>query len=244
MRTTDDFPFYNGLPVRLTTRQWCLVLAGTALGFAALIAPAPGFRDRWGQFIPAALFVVIPLAALAIATPQYWKALFHRIRVRDVGVMVLIALLNLVISFAVGLLVMKLHGSEANPVFKAIASQSAVDRELFFLKTIPQLLGEELVTMLPMLALMTLFHSRMRMSRRSAIVLAWLLSALLFGALHLPTYGWNFVQCLVVIGSARLVLSLAYLWTRNLWVSTGAHILNDWALFGLPLLLTGLAVQP
>lgn len=243
MRTTDDFPFYNEVPVRFTTWQWCLVLSGTALGFAALIAPLPWFREGWGQFIAAMLFAAIPVAALAVATPQYWNTLFHRIRWSDIGVMVLIALLSLVISFAAGLLVMKLHGAESNPVFEAIATQSVADLQLFFLRTPPQLLGEELITMLPMLALMTLFHSRLGRSRRSAIVLAWLLSALLFGALHLPTYGWNFVQCFIVIGSARLVLSLAYLWTKNLWVSAGAHVLNDWALFGLFLLAARLPVQ-
>ncbi|MDZ7936908.1 MAG: CPBP family intramembrane glutamic endopeptidase, partial [Rhodoferax sp.] len=42
----------------------------------------------------------------------------------------------------------------------------------------------------------------------------------------------NWAQCLLIIGSARLVLSLAYLKTRNLWVSTLAHIINDWVLFG------------
>ncbi|MDR0216805.1 MAG: CPBP family intramembrane metalloprotease [Comamonas sp.] len=241
MRTTNDFPFYNGTPVQLSTWQWCLVLAGTALGFTALIVPIPLFEDRWGQFIPAILFATVPLAALALATPRYWKELFHRIRWREIGVMVLIALLSLAVSLAVGVLVKKLHGMEANPVFDAMTTQSAADQSLFFLRTIPQLLGEELVTMLPLLALMTLFHSRMGLSRRAAIILAWLLSAMLFGALHLPTYGWNLVQCLVVIGSARLVLSLAYLWTKNLWVSAGAHILNDWTLFGLSLLTAGLS---
>ncbi|MDR2296756.1 MAG: CPBP family intramembrane metalloprotease [Comamonas sp.] len=243
MRKVNDFPFYNGAPARLATWQWCLVLAGTALGFALLIAPVPWFKGRWNQFIPTMLFVVVPLVALAIATPQHWKALFHRIGWRDVGVMVLIALLNLVISLAMGWLVKKLHSVESNPVFQAIATQGAAERELFFLRTIPQLVGEELVTMLPMLALMTLFYSRLGLSRKSAIVLAWLVSALLFGALHLPTYGWNFIQCFAIIGSARLVLSLAYLWTKNLWVSAGAHILNDWALFGTSLLLAMLPAQ-
>jgi hypothetical protein len=48
------------------------------------------------------------------------------------------------------------------------------------------------------------------------------------------------VQSFVIIGSARLVLSLAYMKTKNLWVSTGAHILNDWSLLGLSLLGAGL----
>lgn len=54
--------------------------------------------------------------------------------------------------------------------------------------------------------------------------------ALLFGASHLPTYDWNMVHAFAVIGSARLML-LPYMMTKNIWVSTGAHILNDWTLF-------------
>ncbi|RYE67123.1 MAG: CPBP family intramembrane metalloprotease, partial [Oxalobacteraceae bacterium] len=72
-------------------------------------------------------------------------------------------------------------------------------------------------------------------------LLAWLLSAVVFGLAHLPTYGWNLVQCLVVIGSARLVLTLAYLKTKNIWVSFGAHVINDWTLFGTGLLMGGMA---
>ena len=48
------------------------------------------------------------------------------------------------------------------------------------------------------------------------------------------------MQCLVVIGSARLVLTWAYVWTKNIWVSTGAHILNDWALIAPTVFLTPL----
>ncbi|WP_439487097.1 CPBP family intramembrane glutamic endopeptidase [Blastomonas fulva] len=70
---------------------------------------------------------------------------------------------------------------------------------------------------------------------------AWLVSAIIFALLHLPTYNWNIVQCVVVIGSARFVLTLAYVWTKNIWVSTGAHIINDWTLIGSTVLLTPLA---
>ncbi len=52
-----------------------------------------------------------------------------------------------------------------------------------------------------------------------------------FALAHLPAYGWNLSHCLIVIGSARLVLTLAYMTTKNVWVSTGTHVLNDWALF-------------
>ena len=69
------------------------------------------------------------------------------------------------------------------------------------------------------------------MTRRVGIGIALLASSLIFGAAHLPTYDWNWTQSLVVIGTARIMLTLAYILTRNLWVSAGAHILNDWAGF-------------
>jgi membrane protease YdiL (CAAX protease family) len=49
------------------------------------------------------------------------------------------------------------------------------------------------------------------------------------------------VQCLVVIGSARLVLTWAYVSTKNIWVSTGAHIINDWTLIGMTVFVAPLA---
>jgi len=36
---------------------------------------------------------------------------------------------------------------------------------------------------------------------------------------------------MIGIRSARVILTLAYAVTRNLWVSAGAHILNDWSGF-------------
>jgi len=47
----------------------------------------------------------------------------------------------------------------------------------------------------------------------------------------------------VIIGGARLVLTLPYVMTKNIWVSTGAHIINDWTLFGGAMLLMGLAAR-
>ena len=81
------------------------------------------------------------------------------------------------------------------------------------------------------------------MGRNASVLMAWLVSAVAFGLVHLPTYNWNLVQCLVIIGSARLVLTWAYVWTKNIWVSTGAHIINDWAIMATTVVLTPLVPQ-
>ena len=86
----------------------------------------------------------------------------------------------------------------------------------------------------------TWLTNRFGVGRKGAIVGAWLISSLLFGLIHLPTYDWNLIQCIVVIGSARMVLTLPWILTKNIWVSTGAHIVNDWLLFSMSLLGAGL----
>lgn len=52
---------------------------------------------------------------------------------------------------------------------------------------------------------MALCH-RIGLTRTQAILIAWLATAIWFGAAHLPTYGWNFAQAFLIIGVARLVL--------------------------------------
>ena len=232
----DDFPYYNGKPVGLSGKQWLLLMLGVLAGFLVLIAPLPLFAGSIGQFIPATLFFAIPLATLAWVTPQHWIALFRRVTSCDIKWMILFALLTIVVTMVIGLMVMQTLGTHSNPVLAGMATQTPVELMLFFLKTLPQLLGEEVLTILPFLALMTFLFTRLHWSRKGAIIGAWLLSALLFGAAHLPTYDWNMVQAFVVIGSARLILLLPYIMTKNIWASAGAHILNDWTLFMIVLL--------
>ncbi len=69
-----------------------------------------------------------------------------------------------------------------------------------------QLIGEEAVTILPLLAVLWLCVTKLGLSRGVGLVIAVLVSTVWFAAMHLPTYDWNIVQCLGVIGTARLVL--------------------------------------
>jgi len=116
---------------------------------------------------------------------------------------------------------------------------SYFERGLFYLKTILQLFGEEVVSVLPFLAVMWLCHAKLGVRRNVAIAIAWIAAALLFGALHLPTYSWNFIQCFVIIGVARIVLLSGYVMTKNILVAAAAHILNDWVLFTVMVVALG-----
>ena len=236
-----DFPFYDGVPVSLSGARWLFVMAAVVVAFVVLVAPLPWPEGPLGSLIPAVLFAAIPLAALARVAPGHWTAIFGRVGGRELRLMIGFALLNVVLSMGVGILVRAVTDVTPNAAATALAAMGTVERVAFLARTLPQLLGEELVTLLPFLALLTLLTARLRVGRRRAVVVAWVVTSLLFGLLHLPTYDWNLVQCVVVIGTARMVLTLAWILTKNVWVSTGAHVLNDWFLFALSLVGAGLA---
>jgi membrane protease YdiL (CAAX protease family) len=232
-----DFPFYNGIPRSLSGSQWAIVLAGVVLGFAALIAPVEFYRTTVGGFVAVIVFFAIPLAALAIVAGNDWKALFRRLGFRDFLWILGVAVANIAVSVVVVLLLRHFFDMNPNPVGGILGEATDAERTLFYLNTIPQLFGEEVVSVIPFLAKLWLCHAKLGMQIKPSVLLAWLGAALFFGAIHLPTYEWNFVQCFVVIGTARVVLLLGYLATKNILVSTGAHIINDWATFTLIVVL-------
>lgn len=236
----SDFPFYNGVPVPITGAQWLLVMVAVAAGFAMLTLPIRWPGGAWSGMIPALLFAAIPMVALARVAPGHWRAIFGRVGGRELRLMIGFALLNIVVSLSVGVAVHAFAKVASNAATTQLADLDALGRVAFFAKTVPQLFGEEVLTLLPFLALMTALHGRAGLGRRGAIIGAWLISSLAFGLIHLPTYDWNLIQCIVIIGTARLVLTLPWILTKNIWVSTGAHIVNDWLLFGAGLVGAGM----
>jgi membrane protease YdiL (CAAX protease family) len=236
-----DFPFYNGQPVALGARQWGFVLLAAAAAYAALYIPlftAWRVSAGWGALVPAMVFPVLPLLALRQAAGRHrWQVLFRRMGWRDVRLAAGLVLLNIVATVLVALVVSHFFGAVPNPVVKLLAGMGTTERLVFAAMTVPHLIGEEIMTVLPFLALLTWLAGPLGLPRRWAIAGAWLGSSLLFGALHLPTYGWNVAQSLLIIGFSRLVLTLGYLRTRNLSVCAVAHIANDWLLLGGVMLL-------
>lgn len=231
------FPYVDGTPAALGLRDGLLVLLACAVAFAALV-----WLPRWmpgvpGSWAGALAFVGLQLAGLRVAVGPAWRALFRRPRMRDL----LIALACVPLAFALPAVVALGVVGNANLSANAII-QNAGDLpvpqivNLFAVSGI-QLLGEELITILPLLVLMAALH-RARLRPWLVVGIAWVATALMFGALHLPTYHWHVGQALLVIGAARLVLTGVYLLTRNLWASTLAHVVNDWWFLALAIAMT------
>ena len=228
-----DFPFYRGVPRSISPAGWITVLVFCVLGFAALITPTPFLSGQIAHWVAVLLFVVLPLAGLRIAAGPDWRALFPVIRWKDVGIGLAFVPVTVLTSAAIAVFFVKGGVTAANPVIGMLTSLSPTDLALFIASTLPQLLGEEIITVLPFLTVLTLLHRGIKLPRAAAIFGAWVVSAAIFAALHLPTYGWHILQTLAVIGTARLALTLPFLITKSIWSSTIAHVTNDWLLFAL-----------
>lgn len=229
MSAKADLPYYAGPPVAIGVAGWLFVILAVVIAFFQLTflpLPTPPLN-----FIPTVLFTGLPLLALMAATGWRKPAIFGRVGIKEIGIGIGFGLLTVAVSGIIGFAVSGLFGANANPAIAGLTSIGAVDLLVFLARTFIQLIGEEVVSILPLLAVLWLCVSKLGLSRRVGLVIAVVASTVWFAAMHLPTYNWNFLQCLSIIGSARIVLTLAYLFTRNLWVSSIAHIFNDWTLF-------------
>lgn len=232
-RDDRDFPYYNGEPVEIPAWKWALVVVGCVAGFVALTTiPA---ANNVELLVPRTLFTVIMLAVFILLTGRYWSAIVKKPTGADWAAMLVYGISTLVVSFIVGAIVQSIFGATANTATQGLAAGGAPEIVTFYIGTAIQLLGEELFSILPFLAIVYVLYAKVKLSRKSSVIIAWLVVAVYFGAAHLPTYGWNVAQALLIIGVARLVLTLAYIRTKNILVSTGAHILNDW--FGFTFVL-------
>lgn len=226
-RENDDFPFYSELESPLNWKNSIVVLIAIAVGFIL-------FSYGVGGPVQPFMNVIFPLAALILVARKEWTSLFRKLKARDIITILGAYIVNIIASFAVGALIVKLFGATANPAIDAL-SGNFVDQIPFFLKTIPMLFGEELISILPFLIILRVGVQKFNMSRKAAIILALIVTAILFGAYHLPTYNWNLGQAILGIGIARIILLYPYIKTKNIWTSFIAHVLNDWTLFAFAL---------
>ncbi len=238
-----DYPYYDGRPAAVSMLDWVIVLAALAVGFAVLIGlPTPAWIDKTlSNLARATLFSAIPLATLAWRVGPHWNAIFRGFHSSYVGWGVLFGVLNLVVTALIGFVAVNRFDLARNELVGGLSEGNIPGGPaMFYLATGIQLFGEEVITILPFLFLLWLARNSLGMSRGVSVGIAWIGSAILFAAIHLPTYDWNVPQCLLMIGPVRLVLTLAYMKTKSIWSSTIAHVLNDWTMFTAAVVLGGM----
>lgn len=229
--TPRPLPFADEGAALPAAWRWAVALFTVAAGFAALMLG----EQALGTLPAVLLFVGLPLAGLFALTEGRLGLILQRPTGRDIAVGLGFGLLNLIAIPVLGWMVTRLIPTAPNPVGDLLSGLAPGAIPGFFVTTGLQLVGEELVTVIPFLAVMVLMR-RLGLPRGLAVGIAALAAALAFAAMHFPTYQWHVLQTVLLIGGARLILLGAYLTTRNLWASVIAHIFNDWTLFGVLLL--------
>ena len=236
-----DYPFYNGSPKDISGRGWATIVGATLAGGAVDMFLPVGGPTWLAMLVRGGLFVAIPMTAYILVARPAWRVLFRGVGRREVKLWFGFAALNVLVTSIVAGVLSQVLDMHANPMNDMLAGLSGGERVATFAAMVPQLFGEELFTILLLLAALTWLSRVVRLPRRAALVTASLIAMLVFAAIHLPTYGGNIVQCVAIIGIARLVLLVPFLKTKNIWASTGAHVLNDWTLFAIALVGTAAA---
>ncbi len=120
--------------------------------------------------------------------------------------------------------------TSANPIKDAFTGSIANSLSVLF-KTIFMLIGEELFVTLPLVIIVIFLVKKAKLSQSRAVIIATVITAILFGAIHLPTYQWNVFQCFVIIGLTRIPFTIATLKTNSMVSGVIAHIIYDWCIF-------------
>lgn len=116
----------------------------------------------------------------------------------------------------------------ANPTGTILQSHGLWSNIGYLLQSAVQIAGEEIFTAAIALPIFCLVARRI--SKRTSWWLSCLVSAVIFGGIHLTTYNWDLYQCLVVIGLTRLPFNEAWRRTNSLWGGVITHILYDYLL--------------
>lgn len=179
------------------------------------------------------VFIGSGFLSLFIIDKKWYKKILKMPRLKDLFLVIGVLLLLFISVIFISNLFADYEMVE-NPIIDSINADNIIEIAAI---TLVQLFIEEILFVVPFLFL---YQKLKKINRNFAIFSAWILSSLLFGALHLSTYNYNFVQSIVLIGIVRLILSLAYIIRKNLWNSYLVHVLYDFIIIGAVLFYTGI----
>lgn len=161
------------------------------------------------------------------------KDLFHPLRKGSIKYIILGYIWNLVQSFSLALIFKYLFhfNFASNPATGILNSNNIIDFIKHILMIITSLVGEELIVLVPV-CIVIYYIKKTGVSNTPAMIIASILSAVLFGAMHYTTYQGNLVQ-IAVIGLARLPFNWVAFKSNSVTGSVITHCAFDISTFML-----------
>lgn len=230
-----DFPFYKeGIP----THNWIFPISGCLSALLLIYRDLP-ISPVLKIAVRASLLVVLPFLGLHFVSSHIYTSLYRKLRRSDFKLIVLTVLSAIVIQLFLHFLLTELfqYKFAENGGVNIISTLGTTDRIIysFFLFGF-QLMGEEMLRIVPFLFFLQFFTQNLGMRRKHSILFSWFISAAIFALLHLPTYNWNMIQVLVLF-TGSFVMNYAYVRTKNVWVVYLVHLLYDFLLM-IPVLFS------
>lgn len=217
-----DFP-----AIHAKNWQWILsfVITFSSMLVTPLIVKA---FSIYNPYLSVSIMSGIAILGLLVLHPLVPFQLFRPLRKGDTLIVVVGTIVTiLMVTVAANYFERMGFKTAENPIVNFLVKGNMV--QLFVVSWI-QFIAEEIYFALPFLLV---FEKTKSLPRFFRIFFALLISSLIFGGLHLSTYSFNFLQSFFMIGFVRLLLSVTYLWTKNLTVSYLVHGLYDWILLVL-----------
>ncbi len=218
-----DLPFLKG-DSRFTTKNVAILLIGFLICVVTgFIIPPDG-----NVILRTILFAIPQLLVVVYVFKDDMSNIFRMPKPRDI----IIVIIGLILMFVFEILA-NFIGAALGITFQTNNSVNGAPL-ILIIRAIIQLLGEELVKFIPLIIITAYLYKSI--GRKAAIIVALIISQIIFAFIHIPAYGFSIGFLLLYMGFASIVLPLVYIKTKNLLLSYLIHLIFDLCAF-LPFLL-------
>lgn len=209
-----DLPFLNG-DSRFTTKNVIILIIGFLIAAAIpYLIPPTG-----NGLLKAILITFPPLLAVVYVFKDDMSNIFRIPKPIDI----IIVIIGFILMFVFGIL----SNFIGSALGIAMVTDSAVSgpSSILIIRATIQILGEELIKFIPLIIVAAYLYKSI--GRKAAIIVAIIISQIIFALFHIPAYGLVMGFLLVHIGFGSIVLPFVYVKTKNLVLCYLIHLLLD-----------------
>lgn len=209
-----DLPFLNG-DYRFTIKNVVILLIGFFIAAVTpFIIPPTG-----NEFLKALIVALAPLLTIVYVFKDDMSNIFRKPKPKDI-LIVIIGFIMMVVLGVIGNNIISLLGVP-------LLTDSAVNGSPFsmIIRLVIQLWGEELIKFIPLIIATAYLYKSI--GRKAAIIVAIIISQILFSLVHIPAYGFSILFLLIAIGFNSIILPLVYVKTKNLVLCYLIHLVYD-----------------
>lgn len=210
-----DFPFYKNNP-QLKTQDWIIVLSGIILSILYVLYVKKTIPSPFGEIV----CLIIPLSTYLHISRGKIKYIARKLKKSDIKLITILLVITFITDMILGVILTLNH---LNGIPSYTINQAG--NILFWIGFPIEMLAEELIKLLPFLLVLYLVYTTTK-NRKLAIIIATIITMIMFGLLHYPVYH-SLIHVLLLQGLGSIFMILSYIKTKNMLPSYMIHFLID-----------------